>query len=79
MEQQALPVEQFVTNPGLLVNKRIEHLFDTEQGPQWYKGTVIGYLKDTHKYRVLYDSEESEYLFPLLEDMSNGEVIVYSC
>lgn len=79
MEQQTLPAEQFVTNPELLVNKRIEHLFDTEQGLQWYKGTVIGYLKDTNEYRVLYDSEESEYLFPLLDDISNGEVIVYSC
>ena len=42
--KQALPIQQFIDDPARLVNKRIEHLFDTEEGGlQWYNGTVIGY------------------------------------
>ena len=76
-EQQSLSVDQFVRNPELLVNKRIEHLFESDQGLQWFKGTVLEYIQDSEEYRVLYDSEDTEYLFPLLEDLASGELHVY--
>ena len=41
------------------------------------QSTVIGYVQDSREYRVVYDSEDGEYLFPLLEDLANGEVLVY--
>ena len=77
-EQQSLYVDQFVRNPELLVNKRIEHLFESDQGLQWFKGTVLEYIQDSQEYRVFYDSEDTEYLFPLLEDLASGELRVYT-
>ena len=74
-EQQSLYVDQFVRNPELLVNKRIEH---SDQGLQWFKGTVLEYIQDSQEYRILYDSEDTEYLFPLLEDLASGELRVYT-
>lgn len=56
---------------------RIEHLFETDDGPQWYRGSVLGYSKDTQEYRVLYDGEEEEFVYPLLEDIAVGDVLVY--
>ena len=75
--QLPLSAEQFTRNPEVLVNKIIEHLLDTDQGLQWFRGTVVGYSEDSKEYGVLYDSEDSEYFYPLLEDIANGEVIVY--
>jgi len=41
----------------------------------WYKGTVLSFDKETKEYRILYDNEEEEYSFPLLEDLEKEEVI----
>ena len=55
--KQALPVQQFIKDPAQLVNKRIEHLFDTEKGGlQWYNGTVISYNQCTKQQQVVYES-----------------------
>ena len=76
--KQALPVQQFIDDPSRLVNKRIEHLFDTEEGDlQWYNGTVIKYDQGTKQHRVVYDTEDTEYFFNLLDDIRNGELFVY--
>ena len=42
----------------------------------WFKGTVLGYDKgtDTLHFRVVYDNEDGECCFPLLEDIANNEV-----
>ena len=48
--QQPLDIEIFSQNPEMLVNKRIEHLFETDDGPQWYRGSVLGYLKESQEY-----------------------------
>ena len=76
-ERQRLSTEQFVTNPELLVNKRIDHLFESDEGLQWYRGTVLEYSKDSKNYRVVYDSEDTEYFFPLLDDLLDGELCVF--
>ena len=74
-----VPSDIFQSNPELLVSKRIEHLFETDEGElKWFKGTVLAYIQDSQEYRVLYDNEDSEYLYPLHEDMANDhEVVVY--
>ena len=52
--QQAVPSEIFESNPELLVSKRIEHLFETDEGElKWFKGTVLAYIQDSQEYRVL--------------------------
>ena len=76
-ERQPLSTDQFVHNPELLVNKRIDHLFDSDEGLQWYKGTVLEYFKDSQNYRVVYDSEDTEYFLSLLEDLVNCELHVF--
>ena len=64
-KQQSLSNHHFLCNPELLVNKRIHHLFETDQGHQWFRGTALEYLKDCQEYRVVYDLEDEEYVFPL--------------
>ena len=59
------------------MNKRIDHLFDSDEGLQWYKGTVLEYFKDSQNYRVVYDSEDTEYFLSLLEDLVNCELHVF--
>ena len=59
------------------MNKRIDHLFESDQGLQWFKGTVLEYTQDSKEYRVVYDLENDEYLFPLLEDLANGELHIF--
>ena len=76
-EQQSLTIDQSVCNPELLVNKRIDHLFESDEGLQWYKGTVLEYLQDSPEYRLVYDLEDTDYLFPLLEDLTNGDLHVF--
>ena len=73
-EQQSLSNDSFFHNPELLVNKRIDHLFESDQGLQWFRGTVLEYIQE---YRVVYDLEDEEYVFPLLEDLMNGELHVF--
>ena len=75
--KQPLNTTVFFQKPELLVNKRIEHLFETDDGPQWYRGTVLGYSKESQEYQVLYDREEEEFVYPLLEDIAIGDVLVY--
>ena len=76
-EQQSLSNDSFFRNPELLVNKRIDHLFESDQGLQWFRGTVLEYIQDSKEYRVVYDLEDEEYVFPLLEDLMNGELHVF--
>ena len=40
----------------------------------WYRGTVLSFDKETQEFRVLYDNDDEEYKFPLLEDLDNGEL-----
>ena len=53
---------------------RIEHQFNCDGELVWYKGTVLGFDKETKEFRVLYDNEDEEYMFPLLEDLDKGEL-----
>jgi hypothetical protein len=72
-----LTKEAVIDNPEILVQKRIEHLFEDEGELKWFGGTVIEYIKETQEYRVAYDNEDCEFYYPLLEDIANDEVIVY--
>ena len=72
-----LTKEAIIDNPEVLVQKRIEHLFEDEGELKWFKGTVMEYIKETQEYRVAYDNEDCEYYYPLLDDIANDEVIVY--
>ena len=43
-----------------------------------FSGTkVLEYLEDSQEYRVVYDLEDTDYLFPLLEDLANGDLHVF--
>lgn len=74
--QQPLSAEELAHDPELLIYRRIEHQFHTEDGLEWFRGTVLGYCNESAEYRVVYDDEEEEYSYPLLQDMANGEVRV---
>ena len=40
----------------------------------WYKGTVLGYNKNSGEFRILYDNEEEECTFKLLEDLDRDDL-----
>ena len=71
--KQPLTPEDISNDPYCLVYQRIEHLFMCDNGLSWFKGTVVGYNSETSEFRVVYDCEEDEYNYPLLEDLLNGE------
>ena len=73
-DQQALTIVDVQRDPDLLIYRQIEHQFDCDGKLLWYKGTVLSFDKGTKEFRVLYDNEDEEYTFPLLEDLEKGDL-----
>ena len=71
-----LTADDIFNDPYTLVYRRIEHLFLCDADLKWFKGTVIGYNSETCEFRVVYDGEEEEFSYQLLEDLLNGELII---
>ena len=74
--QQFMDVGEIISDPDLMIYRRIEHQFDCDGSLQWFKGTILGFDKDTKEYRVQYDNEDEIYSFPLLDDLRNNELHV---
>ena len=70
--------DNFVTQPELLVGQRIRHQFEVDGELVWYEGRVMKHNTTTKEFEVQYDDEDDTYWFPLLEDMSAGELFVIS-
>ena len=75
---QSLTIAEVQTDPDLLIYCRISHQFNCDGELVWYKGTVLSFNKETKEFRILYDEEDQEYSFPLLEDLEKGEVKIVS-
>lgn len=73
-DHQALTITDVQRDPDLLIYRRIEHQFNCDGQLVWYKGTILSFDKETKEFRILYDNEEKEYSFPLLEDLEKEEV-----
>ena len=74
-DHQTLAITDVQRDPELLIYRRIEHQFNCDGQLVWYKGTVLSFDKETKEFRIiLYDNEEEEYSFPLLEDLEKEEV-----
>lgn len=73
-DHQALTITDVQRDPDLLIYRRIEHQFNCDGQLVWYKGTILSFDKETKEFRILYDNEEEEYSFPLLEDLEKEEV-----
>ena len=56
-ENQALTIIDVQRDPDLLIYCRIEHQFNCDGELVWYKGTVLGFDKETKEFRVLYVTE----------------------
>ena len=78
--QQMNLLPQYVTNPELLLKKKIKHkCFDENHTPQWYDA-VVNVIDKKHddplkiKYEIQYvDTDEDElYSMNLLNDMKKG-------
>ena len=74
--ESELTVEEITCDPEILIYRQIEHLFDCDGELVWFAGTVLSYDKESKEFRVVYDNEKDEYSFPLLEDVSSGEIRV---
>ena len=73
-DHQTLAITDVQRDPELLIYRRIDHQFNCDGQLVWYKGTVLSFDKETKEFRILYDNEEEEYSFPLLEDLEKEEV-----
>ena len=73
-DHQTLAITDVQRDPELLIYRQIEHQFNCDGQLVWYKGTVLSFDKETKEFRILYDNEEEECSFPLLEDLEKEEV-----
>ena len=73
-----LTLDEITHDPEILIYRRIQHQFDCDGELVWFSGTVLSYDRVTtcKEFRVVYDNEEDEYSFPLIEDICNREVRV---
>ena len=73
-DNQALTITDVQRDPELLIYRRIEHQFNCDGELVWYRGKVLSFDRETQEFRVLYDNDDEEYTFPLLEELDNGEL-----
>ena len=59
-----------------LVGKKVLHKFEVNTKEQWFTGFVVSYDKQTHLHEVVYDGEEEHYFFDLLQDLSEGDLLL---
>ncbi|XP_065887842.1 uncharacterized protein [Dysidea avara] len=72
--QSVLTSRDVKEDPELLIYRRVEHRFNCDGKLLWYKGTVLGFNKVTNEFRILYDDEEEECTFQLLEDLERDDL-----
>ena len=80
-DEDDIPVpspENILAEPELLVGQRIRHQFKVNGKLSWYEGTVLKRNAVTNEFEVIYDGEDDTYWFPLLEDISTGDLLVCS-
>lgn len=59
-----------------LVGRRVLHRFEVENEERWFSGFIVSYNPGTRLHEIAYDGEEQHCFFNLLEDLSNGDLIV---
>jgi len=71
-------LEEIVVNPHLLVGQRIQQKFKVEESSElvWYFGTVQKMNPSTYEFHVLYDGEDNTYIYPLLDDIKSGDLML---
>ena len=68
-------LNELIQCPQLLIGQRIRHRFLVNGNLVWYKGTVIS-MKSTTEFEVSYDDEDDSSIFPLLEDIKSGDIMI---
>ena len=53
------------------------HRFEVENEERWFSGFIVSYNPGAHLHEIAYDGEEQDCFFNLLEDLSNGDLIVH--
>ena len=75
-DERSLAESSCECSPESLVGREILHRFEVEGKEKWYAGHVVSYNAVTHLHEVAYDEEEESCFFNLLEDLSNGDIIL---
>lgn len=63
-------------DPGFLVGKNIRHRFQVDEDLVWFNGTVLNMDSITKAYQVKYEGEDDIQYFALLDDISNGDLLL---
>ena len=61
-----------------LVGQTVLHKFEVDGQDQWFTGFIVSYNARTNLHEIAYEEEEEHCFFNLLEDISNGDLIVHS-
>ncbi|XP_038063169.1 spindlin-3-like [Patiria miniata] len=61
-----------------LVNKRVHHRFETDQGTKWWRGKVISQVRGFPSwFNIAYEeSPDTVYTYQLLEDLEAGDLVI---
>jgi hypothetical protein len=68
--------EDILSQPELLVGLRIRHRFEEDGKLSWFEGTVLEMNSESQEFKVIYEGEDDPCWFPLLEDMSAGDLLI---
>jgi len=63
-------------DPTELVGKQILHKFKHKGDEKWYRGHVISYDEISEEHKIIYDNEEEDCYFNLMEDISHNDLII---
>lgn len=71
-----ISLEDVLLHPELLVGRKIRHRFQVGKKLIWYNGTILHLNSETKEYQVEYEGEDDICFFPLLDDISNGDLVL---
>ena len=59
-----------------LVGRRVLHRFEVENEEKWFSGFIVSFSPRSCLHEIAYEGEEDHCYFNLIEDLSNGDLIV---
>ena len=75
IDQNPCEYSPFIKNPGKLVGRQVNHRFELQnQSFQWFTGTVLDYDAITKMHTVLYEGEDDNCYFNLIQDLLTGDL-----
>ena len=76
---QCLSLDEVLADPSSLVGHKVNHRFEDDSGElNWYEGAVVGYDRETLEFTVVYNDDDEEFRFNLIEDIEHSDLLITS-